>query len=489
MDTFASAVRRARVERRLTQAELARQLGVSSAFVSKLERGAVTESDRIASRCLELLGVSRANEVSVSSTRGGAEQMALSFCEVKRPEPLHDPYLGLLPTEIPQSTEPDIRVWDIPQTITELSYLTHGFFRYYGKFPSTLARRLIRDFRPSGSEVIFDNFLGSGTTLVEARLEGHRAIGLDSSPLAVLASRVKVDTTVDLHEVRSLVSPLQQAMKVQSNGTGQGVAGYEKWFNADVVDDLARLRRGLLQLPPSAARQFLALAFFAIIRRVSTAHDGEVRPHVNPKKRPRDVWLAFSKKVDEMIARAEEYRRYCRTAPAPEAYLCDARSPNPVLSRFQEPIGLVISHPPYLNCFDYIPVYKLEFMWTDGFSELEEGWDYRGLPSQQLKSWPASTDVITSYFAGLKAAFSALLPRLARDAHVAVVIGDCTSKGELIPVLDLFANDMVDAGYRLHRTILRTTHYGIGKYAYAHRADYHGTKADKRDGVLVFRRD
>lgn len=28
--------------------------------------------------------------------------------------------------------------WDVNETISELSYLTHSYFRYYGKFPSKI---------------------------------------------------------------------------------------------------------------------------------------------------------------------------------------------------------------------------------------------------------------------------------------------------------------------------------------------------------------
>jgi len=69
-----------------------------------------------------------------------------------------------------------------------------------------------------------------------------------------------------------------------------------------------------------------------------------------------------------------------------------------------------------------------------------------------------------------------------------VVIGDCTVRGEVVPVMDRFAELMAGVGFQLERVIYRTTHYGTGKYAYAERADYHGHGAIKRDGVLVFRR-
>lgn len=71
--------------------------------------------------------------------------------------------------------------------------------------------------------------------------------------------------------------------------------------------------------------------------------------------------------------------------------------------------------------------------------------------------------------------------------YLAIVIGDCTRNGELIPVIDKTIELVKEIGYTPFEYNFRTTHYGLGKYAYSHRADYHGD-AEKRDGILVFRR-
>lgn len=478
---YGADIRRARVEQGLHQADLAKLLGVSAPFVSRLERGGVRESPRVAERCEEVLGVARKAPVS---RRGGADgQVPLPYAA-----PSEDPYLKLLPSEIQRSTDPDVRAWDIPQTIPELSYLTHGFFRYYGKFPSTLARKLIRDFRPQAGEVVLDNLMGCGTTLVEARLEGHESIGIDASPLAVLAARVKVATSVDRVAVRRSMALIRQGFDAQTATVPEG-RDFTKWFSPAVTRDLANLRAAVLSLPADEVRQFVALAFFAVIRRVSFAFDGEVRPHINADKKPRDVWPAFSKKVDDMLGRMAEYDVLVHESPLARAVTCDARNPAAALEPYRGRVGLVISHPPYLNCFDYIPVFRLEYLWTGGFeAELGNDWTYAGLRDAQVKSWPASPEVVEAYFDDLTTAYCQLVPYLSATATVAVVIGDCTIKGELLPVLDRFADHMGRAGFTLVRTLLRTTHYGTGKYAYAHRADYHGVAAEKRDGVLVFRR-
>ena len=53
---------------------------------------------------------------------------------------------------------------------------THNFYRYPACFSPELARTAIAAFTKPG-DVIFDPFMGGGTTLVEARLLGRKGVG------------------------------------------------------------------------------------------------------------------------------------------------------------------------------------------------------------------------------------------------------------------------------------------------------------------------
>lgn len=70
-------------------------------------------------------------------------------------------------------------------------YGTHGFHRYVGRFPPHLIRALINSFGVTSEDIVFDPFCGSGTTLVEARMLGVKAKGIEISPLSAMISRVK----------------------------------------------------------------------------------------------------------------------------------------------------------------------------------------------------------------------------------------------------------------------------------------------------------
>lgn len=52
------------------------------------------------------------------------------------------------------------------------------------------------------NDFIIDNYAGSGTSLVEAKLAGINSIGFDINPFAVLACRVKT-YNYDLDKIRT----------------------------------------------------------------------------------------------------------------------------------------------------------------------------------------------------------------------------------------------------------------------------------------------
>ena len=62
--------------------------------------------------------------------------------------------------------------------------LTHEFYRYPARFSPRFARTVIEAFTEHG-EVVYDPFMGGGTTLVEGMALGRRALGTDINSLAV----------------------------------------------------------------------------------------------------------------------------------------------------------------------------------------------------------------------------------------------------------------------------------------------------------------
>lgn len=90
--------------------------------------------------------------------------------------------------------------------------LTHTYYRYPARFSPVFARAVIEIFSNKG-DVVFDPFMGGGTTLVEASALGRVAIGSDINSLAVFISRVKT-TPLNDDEIRDVQ---KWAVQVKNN--------------------------------------------------------------------------------------------------------------------------------------------------------------------------------------------------------------------------------------------------------------------------------
>ena len=118
--------------------------------------------------------------------------------------------------------------------------LTHGFYRYPARFSPLFARAAIEAFTQP-SDLVLDPFMGGGTTLVEARVLGRRAIGVDISELAVFLTLVKITPLSDedlstIHDWAdglsgslNLRNPPIRADKWIEDGYQRNVSGKNTW--------------------------------------------------------------------------------------------------------------------------------------------------------------------------------------------------------------------------------------------------------------------
>jgi hypothetical protein len=85
-----------------------------------------------------------------------------------------------------------------------VSGLTHSFYKYPARFSPSFARQIILSFSRPG-DLVFDPFMGGGTTLVEACALGRRVLGTDINSLAVFLAETKtsVFTRSELNNLRS----------------------------------------------------------------------------------------------------------------------------------------------------------------------------------------------------------------------------------------------------------------------------------------------
>ena len=134
-----------------------------------------------------------------------------------------------------------------------MSIALNGICPYFTMFPLGFPRRVLKRYA-SQDETVLDPFAGRGTTLYAARLQGMRAYGIDSNPVAVAISEAKLANTTP----RRIVAAAQRILGDSKVPKHVPVGDFwELAFDATVLVTLCRLREGLLSDCRSDTRKAL----------------------------------------------------------------------------------------------------------------------------------------------------------------------------------------------------------------------------------------
>lgn len=257
-----------------------------------------------------------------------------------------------------------------------LRYATHGLHEYRGKFFPQLVRALINTARVPGDGIVIDPMCGSGTTLVEARLCGRNAYGLDINPLSVFVARVKC-ASLALTPL-SLAAAWESLCRMLEGIAVTGARPYFeslperdqdylcRWFAPRVLDELDSIQQAIGRLPTSALREHYAVALSNILRGVSWQKDDDLRVRRQMSELPAgeviERFLKEALRSTKVVGAfvAERGRKGLGAFAMREA---DARFAACALPQLTGRADVVITSPPYATALPYIDTDRLSLVY------------------------------------------------------------------------------------------------------------------------------
>lgn len=329
-------------------------------------------------------------------------------------------------------------------------YLTHSLHPYPAKFPPLLPKTLLEKYGAKGQTVL-DPFSGSGTTLVEARLAGFNAIGVDVNGLSSLLSKVKSTPLNDkqLAEVKSFIDLVTQtdfewSMARPQIGVKQ-IEGLDHWFQHNVAEELTHLLNLINQLEDEDVKDFLKIVVSSIIVRVSN-QESDTRFVAKNKNIPNNyTFQQFISRCTEYLSRITEFSKLV----AKDGYLRLINADSRHLDMLNdECIDIIITSPPYANTYDYYLYHKFRKRWLDidvKFAQNNEIGSRREYSS--LKK-PAEQWTID-----LKLCFAEMYRLLKKDGLAFIVIGDSVINKQLIKINEVICNFMPEIGFKVCNVI------------------------------------
>ena len=329
--------------------------------------------------------------------------------------------------------------------------VTHHLHPYPAKFPPPLPRRLIEILTRPGSTVL-DPFCGSGTTLVEAKALGRGSIGVDTNPVAVLASSAKtlvldensfaalagLDDAIEADISRATGRPLLAASLVAEVAPvpPPEIPNRDRWFTAQAMHELGIILARVQSIAATPASTVARACFSAIVIHASN-QDSETRYTAKLKYRePGEVLQRFRTRVKDAVRMHEEWKAVASPATA-VSLVGDARRVDP------HEVGLadaVVTSPPYANAFDYHLYHRHRLFWL-GFKPQ----DVRRVEIGSHLNHQNDEDAISAHSRDLQECLRAITACLRPRAPLAFVIGDSLFNGKLIN----YAAEISDIGREL----------------------------------------
>ena len=293
-------------------------------------------------------------------------------------------------------------------------YLTHWIYPYKGKFHPQMIRSLLNIIGLKEGDTVFEPFIGSGTTAVEAELLGINCIGIDISPLCVLQSRVKTESPEVLAEIEKNKKDIVN--KIKPSLFNQSGKSFLEIINA---------------LPNEKVRNFYKMAYLVAVS--------------DNVRRGRNFEQSFYKNLELMISSVKNFRDIVEELNLKlgnvEVKVGDSRK----LSLKDESIDGIITSPPYSIALDYVL--------NDAHALKELGYELPEIREEFIGVKGHGAERIELYNQDMMRSYEEMYRVLKKGKFVVIVIGNATYLGEEVRTVEFSIDYCQKIGFKLVKNI------------------------------------
>lgn len=357
---------------------------------------------------------------------------------------------------------------------------THCYHAYPAMMIPQVARTLIERFAPSAPcQLLFDPYMGSGTSLVEASLKGINSIGTDINPLARIISQAKT-TQFNISKIEAHLSEIQtfpftyQSEDVIDQDFSR-ISNYSFWYSEQILLKLSYISQ-VINTFERDIQLFYQIALSEVVREVSYTRNGEFKrfrmkedkiKQFNP-----DVFGLFENKLFRNLKGLKQYNNV-KTA---QASICDFNTvegiPNDILP--DESVDMIVTSPPYGDSHTTV-AYGQFSRWANEWFNMENATNLDNFlmggkkkASQKFKTKSIEKELkaieqadakrhseVISFLNDYSASIHNIAPKIRKGGRICFVVGNRTVKGIQIP-LDYFTAEMFEnEGFQHIQTIVR----------------------------------
>jgi site-specific DNA-methyltransferase (cytosine-N4-specific) len=292
--------------------------------------------------------------------------------------------------------------WDFTEVNTKQT--SHGYHSYPAMLVPQIASELISEFGKK-AKVLFDPFCGTGTTLVEANLNGINAIGTDLNPLARLIAKTKT-TKIEIQSLDLFIKDFYEylfsfrygfeknksVVFPRSSNTGH-------WFAKNVISDLSIIKTYIDDITEESIKDFFKVAFSQTIRDCSKTRKNEFKLYKMDKEKLKtfkpDVFSFFERNIAKNRLGLLKFNEQKVTDAISHIYDFNTVHSIPTEIISPKSVGIVITSPPYgdsQTTVAYGQFSRLSNEWL-GYSQASklDSFLLGGIKSKEIKRFPSGT--------------------------------------------------------------------------------------------------
>lgn len=333
----------------------------------------------------------------------------------------------------------------------------YNWFKYKEGFSRELVIRLFREFGLEEGEIVFDPFIGCGTTLMAGKEFGLHGVGIDMLPIAAFVAQIKLADWPDLEPLSRAVEKLLSTPVRKPTSQFPDVRIINLAFPKKTQHELLFFKEEIDKIE-SPVREFLLLGLLSVLERVSnTSKDGQFLRLVERPIPP--VREALRPILVKMLSDLSERRFFLPKTKARTLVLRGDAREMCLPKRFEGKVSAIITSPPYLNRYDYSRTYALELCLLSVKSHRDmvairhsllrshvESREHDGkevvLPAldevlREVWSKPLNNDrlpiMIQAYFEDMNLVIRNMAAYLKPGGRVALVVANAQFAGESVP--------------------------------------------------------
>jgi len=358
---------------------------------------------------------------------------------------------------------------------------THGYHRYPAKFLPNLVEKLINEKTQKG-DTIADLFAGCGTTLVEAKIQGRKSIGIDINPVAKLITKVKVNP-IEPKKLEKQYSKFIETIKNYKKSSSYNKDFHERidyWFESENKKKIAFLHKEILKEKNSKIRSFFLVSLSHILKNCSRWLQSSTKPQIDPNKKIQEPFKLFKKHTERMLKKNGEFYEKLNNEKNLKIE-CKIKKGDARNTKIEKnTINAVITSPPYVTSYEYADIHQLTGYWYEYMNNLPKfrkkfiGTFYslnkktncnsnmaQKVIDKLLKKDDKMAKEVANYFNDMELVAKEMYRIVKKNGIVCIVIGNTTLKEVKIKSAEIFFGMLKSVGFEEERIIKRSIPYKL----------------------------